>query len=298
MRRAKDAASEVVARYDVTAGQAEFLVAELHSLGTLGIEERPVGDGQRILLLAYFPAAHPALGELSAVLEAQAGVRWLGLEHVPQADWDRVWRRGLEPRRIGRLWIRPSWCESQGGPELVIDPNQAFGSGEHATTRLALRLLLEELRPGDRVLDLGAGSGILALGASRLGASLTIGIDRDPIACATARVNARANGLPLPLACGTLHCVAASARFDVCVANMLLQHLEPSLKGLVARTDRVLLLSGYLSEQRRQLDALCRDLGAATEREEAEVQSGDRWCARVIHVQTLSRQSSKISESV
>jgi ribosomal protein L11 methyltransferase len=110
-------------------------------------------------------------------------------------DWTTRWRDGLGARRIGRLTVVPSWVEPSEahGPSVVLDPESAFGSGEHGSTRAALTLLERHLRPGDRVLDLGSGSGILAIAAAKLGAARAVGIDNDAEANPVARRNAARN---------------------------------------------------------------------------------------------------------
>jgi ribosomal protein L11 methyltransferase len=185
LRGRRDAGATWVARYRLPAEAAERLVAELDSLGTLGLEERD-GEAGELLVLAYFPAARADATRLERAARVDPRVRWGGCEPVPETDWEQTWRAGLAPRQVAGLWIRPSWCTSAGAPEIVIDPEQAFGSGEHATTRLALALLLEALAPGDTLLDVGSGSGILALGSLRTGAGAAVGLDLDPVACASA----------------------------------------------------------------------------------------------------------------
>ena len=113
-------------------------------------------------------------------------------------DWSVRWRDGLGPRHFGRLTVVPSWIPEALTPSettVVLDPETAFGSGEHGSTRAALRLLERRLRPGDRVLDLGSGSGILAIAAIKLRARVAIGIENDAEANAVARRNASRNGV-------------------------------------------------------------------------------------------------------
>ena len=110
-------------------------------------------------------------------------------------DWSTHWRTGLGPRRFGRLTVVPSWLP-QTIPDdhsVVLDPESAFGSGEHGSTRAALTLLEQHLKPGQRVLDLGSGSGILAIAAVKLGASRAIGIETDSEANEVAARNAARN---------------------------------------------------------------------------------------------------------
>ncbi len=275
----------MVFRIEAPAGEAERLLAELGSLGTSGIEERPgAAPASDVVLLAYFAADTAPHAELAALADPARAIAVHGPEPVPERDWEALWRAGLGPRRIGKLWVQPSFAESQGKPELVIDPQQAFGSGEHATTRLALGLVLDALRPGDSVLDVGTGSGILALGALRLGAGRALGFDSDPVAIANAAENRAKNGLPLALFTGTLDALAPAARFDLAVANNLLLHeLLPCLDALAARARRALILSGYLAGERARLDGALHGSDWICVRESSEVQSGDRWCARLLH---------------
>ena len=139
---------------------------------------------------------------------AEALVAQLGREVDPSAettrrlldsiDWSTRWRDGLGPRRFGRLTVVPSWVPEAAHPDqstVVLDPESAFGSGEHGSTRAALTLLEQLLQPGQRVLDLGSGSGILAIAAVKLGAARAIGIETDPEANQASIRNAARNGV-------------------------------------------------------------------------------------------------------
>jgi ribosomal protein L11 methyltransferase len=111
-------------------------------------------------------------------------------------DWTVRWRDGIVTRRFGRLVVTPSWLPvADDGQTVVVtlDPESAFGSGEHGSTRAALALLERHLLPGQRMLDFGSGSGILAIAAARLGASLAVGIEVDEEANPIAEANARRN---------------------------------------------------------------------------------------------------------
>jgi ribosomal protein L11 methyltransferase len=117
---------------------------------------------------------------------------------IEPVDWSTRWRDGLGSRRFGRLTVAPSWAADQGGSEepiVVLDPETAFGSGEHGSTRIALSLLERLVQPGDLVLDLGSGSGILTLAAVKLGAARAVGIDDDPEANLVAARNTSRNGV-------------------------------------------------------------------------------------------------------
>ena len=180
----------VLYRIVAPAAAHDWLVAELFDLGTLGIEERADGE-----LRAWFRSDGVSSGMILALEDRARRIRVEGPLPVAEIDWEIEWRAGLAPRRVGPLWVRPSWCPSEGEPEICIDPRRAFGTGEHPSTRLALDRLLAELRPRDRVLDLGTGTGILSIGALRMGARSALGIDLDRDACENARHNARENGM-------------------------------------------------------------------------------------------------------
>ncbi|MFQ5514257.1 MAG: 50S ribosomal protein L11 methyltransferase [Myxococcota bacterium] len=250
--------------------ERDRMIAELYSLGTLGIEER--ADG----LLAYFEAPVPE-AHLRA-LEG-CGVQVRGPEPVPVHDWSRAWRAGLQPRQVSGLWLRCSFHPPCGEPELVIDPEQAFGSGEHASTRLALRLLLETLREGDDLLDVGSGTGVLGLAALRCGAGAAFGLDIDTEACRAAVRNRLRNGLRLHVARARPEALAPDAQFALVVANLLLAELLPSLADLAAHAGRALVLSGFLSPQMATLEAGMGKLGWELQRRLSEAQGGDEWCA-------------------
>jgi ribosomal protein L11 methyltransferase len=157
------------------------------------VEER--ADGTLVTFAPDEGAADTLMADLAVALEGHpTETTRRPLESV---DWSTRWREGLGARRLGRLTVAPSWTD-QGpadGPVVVLDPEMAFGSGEHGSTRIALALLERLLRPGDRVLDLGSGSGILAIAAIKLGASRAVGIEIDAEANAVAARNAARNGV-------------------------------------------------------------------------------------------------------
>ncbi len=117
---------------------------------------------------------------------------------LPEVDWGTAWRAGLGVRRVGRVSIVPSWIEHEpdsGEVIVTLDPEMAFGSGEHGSTRAALLLLQKHLRPGALMLDLGSGSGILSIAAARLGAARAVGVEVDDEALPVATRNAERNGV-------------------------------------------------------------------------------------------------------
>ena len=180
----------------------------------------------------------------------------LTINAVPDKDWNATWAASLTPIRLGqRIRIRQSWHSPEDGfdgIELVIDPRRAFGTGHHATTRLVIEWLEKRLSGGERVLDVGTGSGILSMAAIRLGAASALGIDNDPEAVECAREYARVNGFgaELEFLVGSFD-DCPEGDFDIIVANIDGKTL-PSLCPELAR----FLKPGIPSESRICLSGL------------------------------------------
>ncbi len=155
------------------------------------VEEREDGT------LVTFAPDEEAADRLIAEIEQAEAPPQIARRRVEAVDWSTRWRDGLGSRRFGRLTVAPSWAgaEESGGPAVTIDPEMAFGSGEHGSTRVALTLLEALVRPGQTVLDLGSGSGILAIAAVKLGAARAVGIEIDAEANVVAARNASRNGV-------------------------------------------------------------------------------------------------------
>jgi ribosomal protein L11 methyltransferase len=170
---------------------------------------------------------------------------------VEDDDWVRRTQAQFAPIRCGeRIWIVPSWhaAPDPGALNIRLDPGLAFGTGSHPTTRLVLGWLERAVRAGDRVLDYGCGSGILALAAARLGAREVAATDLDPLALEATASNARANGVAVGV---TAPESIPAGTFDIVVANILanpLIALEPVLAAR-ARAGGRLALSGILAAQ-------------------------------------------------
>ncbi len=177
--------------------EAEIVLAELLELAPGGVEEVDISPEQ----VEY--AVYGAPGELPELpaLRAAAGAALVEVRTDEVADdWCERWREFHRPLVLGeQLTVRPPW-EPPGDTviDLVIDPGQAFGTGAHASTRLCLELMLE-LEPGGSFLDLGCGSGVLALAAAKLGWDPVVALDYDVTSLAATNTNARANGVTLEI---------------------------------------------------------------------------------------------------
>jgi len=155
------------------------------------IEER--ADGTVVAFALSAAEAEAVAAELQQLFGLAVSRR-----ELPEVDWTTAWREGLGARTVGRVTLVPTWVEHRAGPGdcvITMDPESAFGSGEHGSTRAALLLLDRWLKPGDSVIDLGTGSGILAIAAARLGAGRVVGVDLDPEALPVAEQNAARNGV-------------------------------------------------------------------------------------------------------
>ena len=180
---------------------------------------------------------------------------------VADQDWNRQWAQSVKPLRIGRrIVVRPSWETVLPEPhqiEIILDPKQAFGTGHHATTSLLLEWLEADIRGGESVLDVGTGSGLLAMAALRLGAARAVGLDNDPDAIDCARDYAAINkfGRELTLRCGTLSPDEPypDGPYDVVLANLDRRPLIDLAQPLEAVTGGSLLVSGLLLDQRDEI---------------------------------------------
>jgi ribosomal protein L11 methyltransferase len=193
--------------------------------------------------------------EASKIAGLAAAPRF-SLSEVADEDWVRKTQAQFTPIEIGaRLWVGPSWHQPPAGRIAVrVDPGLAFGTGTHPSTRLILNFLEKQIKGGERVLDYGCGSGILAIAAAKLGAARVDGVDVDPQAVETAIANARSNGIELRAGLPeALPCAA----YDIVVSNILAQPLivlAPLLAARTARGGRI-ALTGILQSQAAEVAA-------------------------------------------
>jgi ribosomal protein L11 methyltransferase len=187
---------------------------------------------------------------------------------VDEQDWAEAWKAHYQPVRVGRrIVIRPLWIDmalEPGDLEIALDPGMAFGTGTHPTTQLCLEALEDLIAPGVTVLDLGCGSGILAIGAARLGAAHIQAVDIDPIAVKVTDENAAQNGVAAQITAeeGSLETVLQSGRrYDVLAANILarviMQMCEQGL-GEVLKPGGRAVFSGIIDEQGDDVEAALR----------------------------------------
>ncbi|MCI0395372.1 MAG: 50S ribosomal protein L11 methyltransferase [Chloroflexi bacterium] len=195
---------------------------------------------------------------------------------LQEEDWANAWKVHYQPFRVGRrLWIEPSWQADSpaaaGDVVIRLDPGMAFGTGLHPTTQMCLQALEEMVWPGAWVLDVGAGSGILAIAAARLGAAKVLALDSDRLAARATVENARQNGVQENIVVfqGTLAAVGLKG-WDVVVVNILAPVIESLVaEGLLAylAADGRLVLSGIIEEQTAGVEAAVIAAGGEIERQ-------------------------------
>ncbi|MGH7664418.1 MAG: 50S ribosomal protein L11 methyltransferase [Gemmatimonadaceae bacterium] len=244
-------------------------------------------------LVAYFPG-HGDRERMRAAILAASPRADVSIEDTPDVDWSSRWKDAMRARSIGALTFAPPWLTSAAVPAerptaarrnrtISMDPGMAFGTGEHASTRGAVRLMQRVLRPGDRVADLGCGSGILAIAAARLGAGWVVAIDLDADAIPNAEANVSCNGVEetvtilqgdafvlLPLI-APVCVVLANIISGVLTANL------PVIRDALAPDGRA-ILAGIMLDERDEMLAVIESAGCKAADEDSE----EGWWSVVI----------------
>ncbi len=227
------------------------------------------------------------------VLEESFGTRtgsFVSAEEITDSGWAEKWKEHFHPRKLGRrIVVRPSWETYRPAPDevvLTIDPGQAFGTGNHETTRLCLQFLEELYEAGPppaSVLDVGTGTGILGIAAAKLGAARVVGTDTDPRAVEVARENAKANGVSDRFESGFLPLSSVPGSFDLVVGNIIAEILIDLKEEILARCvpGGRLVLSGILTEKSAWVEEEYSAAGARTIRSKTDGQ----WAALLLERQ-------------
>jgi ribosomal protein L11 methyltransferase len=240
------------------------------------VVEQTVGDEAGPLVKTYLLAEdNEALRQVEiglALLRQARGLPEPRVVFLAEADWAEAWKAGYGVLRIGRrLVVRPTWRDDYAPrPDdllIEIDPGMAFGSGLHPTTHLCLEALEDALRPGQVVLDVGTGSGILSIAAARLGAARVLALDTDPLAVQIARENVALNRVEgvVQVEVGTVQIsnIKYQMTNHLVVANILAETIMELAPALVAHLlpGGVLIASGIIAERAEAVVSCLRENG-------------------------------------
>jgi len=214
------------------------------------------------------------------------GARDVRQRLIPEDDWAEAWKQFFKPRKIGeRFLVRPTWeppTEDDAEFEIVLDPGQAFGTGDHPTTQMMVRLLEAANPQGCRVLDIGCGTGILAIAAKLLGAGEVVATDIDAESVRATQENAQRNGVEIAVQQGDLlDGLLEREPFDLAISNIIsatIMRLGPQLPKVLAPGGRW-MLSGVHRDNWADVREMAERHGFALE---AELEDSD-WIAALFH---------------
>ena len=270
---AAEAVATMIAEGGIYIEDYSDIEEQVEQIAHVDLIEQELLDKPRDTVIIHMylePGASPVetLALIAARMET-AGIPYTSeTEGVEQEDWQNGWRKYYHPMDVGqRLAIVPSWQDyDTDRVKLILDPGLAFGTGGHETTNLCLEVLDERVKGGERVLDIGTSSGILAIAALKLGAAVAEGVDIDPVAVRTAGENAALNGVAdkLTVLVGDLS-DKASGKYDIITANIVANaiiSLAPAVPGLMA-DDAVFIASGIIDSRKDEVIAALEAAGLA-----------------------------------
>lgn len=246
-----------VEAYAAAAEAVEYAFNTLDALGTEIDHLRKTGT-DAVKITGYFndlPADEDLRFEINDALDIygqnQTAIRSTSTREVEDADWLAEWKRHWKPTEIGKFIIAPPWSEVAETDKIVIriEPNMAFGTGTHDTTQLCLKAIGEQYVPEMSVLDVGTGTGILAIAVAKLGGTSIFACDTDADSIKIARENALLNGVGSAIIFADGPIDDNTPQYDLTCANLTADVIVPILPLLIEKTRNILLLSGILAEQ-------------------------------------------------
>jgi ribosomal protein L11 methyltransferase len=238
--------------------------------------EDSIGRARQNAIIGYFPKDRLAkkrcrvLEEKLALLKENSALFYrIRYKELDEEDWAESWKAFFEPQKIGKkIVVKPTWCAYKADPEdivLELDPGMAFGTGTHATTALCVRLIEDYLHPGDSLLDIGTGSGILMIAAAKLGAGSVCGLDKNEMAVKIAEKNLQLNGIaPRKFSVKAGDLVAGIEEgYDLVVANILTQVIYRLLDDIekILNEKAIFICSGILEKNENLVLARMKTIG-------------------------------------
>ncbi|MEX0780420.1 MAG: 50S ribosomal protein L11 methyltransferase [Balneolales bacterium] len=234
----------------------EFLILDLDSMDFTGFEQF---DDQLVCYVPQTRFSDVDREYLEMWLMSQREECYISEESIiEETNWNETWEKSITPQNIGNFFVKPTWSEEyapEGKILLEIDPKMAFGTGYHETTQLVLQLLPQCIQKGNNVLDVGTGTGILAIAALKLGASRALGVDIDEWSYSNAVENGYINRVNrnLEIRQGSLELLSNDDQFDVVLANINRNALLGLAEKLVHHTTGVLVLSGLMVDDEKSI---------------------------------------------
>ncbi|NIM96922.1 MAG: 50S ribosomal protein L11 methyltransferase [candidate division Zixibacteria bacterium] len=259
----------------------------LTDLGSKGVRFEPAGEN--LSVIGYLPEESETevvrqstllyLAELKK-LGFQVGECKIALKTIKEQDWAQDWKKSFEPIFVtDHIVVIPSWEQTQfpGKTVIRIKPGTAFGTGDHATTQLCIRALQRFVQLGDRIVDVGCGSGILCIAAVKFGASYALGLDIDQDAVENARENLALNGVEgsVEIRQATLSRGLSRKRFHLAVANLDRREIIESFDRIqmLLKSRGVLIFSGILKQEEKNM----RDFFTKKHLRQIEATSQEQW---------------------
>jgi ribosomal protein L11 methyltransferase len=270
---------------------AEAMESAFNQVDALGTEIYQVRDhgGQPIRVSGYFDAV-PDEGAVRAAAGESLRIYGLGPDtlisiasrQVEQTDWLAEWKKHWRPTVIGRFVVAPPWkaVDEDGKFVIRIEPNMAFGTGTHETTKLCLRKIDKTYRPEQSFLDVGTGTGILAIAAAKLGGTRVAACDTDLDSVAIASENAVLNGVGDAIEYFDGSIDDGTPVSDFVCANLTIDVILPMLGLLLSKTGEVLLLSGILAEQKAMITEALDKRGIS----DFEIDTDGEWISVLVNV--------------
>ena len=258
------------------ADAVEHFLNELDALGTEidQLRKKPIED---VTVVGYFssrPDKTNVQDKLDLTLSAfdldSSLILSIEVSQVENQDWLAEWKKHWRPTRVGRFLIAPSWEKVEEDPATIlirIEPNMAFGTGTHETTKLCLKAIDERLESGMSFLDVGTGTGILAIAAAKMNGDSRADIDAfdvDSDSVAIARENAQANGVAGKIRFFDGGIDDTTPAHDFVCANVTLDVISPMLALLLEKSGKRLVLSGILADQEREIVSQLKELGVVS----------------------------------